>query len=220
MVPVLPARPGPPRAARRAKPPPPQVPSPDAWDRGGDEPPGPTLDAARVGVVVFLVAEAMLFAGFIAAFLVVRLGSAAWPPPGEPRLPVGVTAVNTAVLVLSGLAMRGAVAARRRGDDLRFRRHLEGALLGGAAFLAVQGFEWARLVRFGLTATASVYGASFYALVGIHAAHVVGALGWLAGLRVQARGGRPGEGAVAAGGLYWGFVVLLWPVLWILAYLW
>jgi cytochrome c oxidase subunit 3 len=196
---------------------------PGPWPRDPGEPSSPPLDAARVGIVVFLAAEAMLFGGFIAAFLVFRLGSPAWPPPGEPRLPVGVTAVNTVVLLLSGLAMRAAVAARTRGDHAALRDRLTQTLAGGAAFLAVQGFEWSRLVRFGVTAPSSVYGATFYALVGAHAAHAAGALAWLAVLRGQAGRGRsrgPGEGVVAAAGLYWGFVVLLWPVLWALVYLW
>lgn len=207
---------GSPRVGGPPAPPPPPRPDPD-------ESPLPSPDAARVGVVVLLAAEAMLFAGFLAAFLVFRLGSPVWPPPGAPRLPLGVTAVNTAVLLLSGLAMRAAVAARRRGDRAALRERLTQALAGGTAFLAVQGLEWARLVRVGVTAPSSVYGATFYALVGTHAAHVAGALAWLACLRVRA--GRaptpgPGEGAVAAAGLYWGFVVLLWPVLWGLVYLW
>lgn len=193
------------------------------WRPDPGQPSTPSPDAAQVGIVLFLAAEAMLFGGFIAAFLVFRLGSPAWPPPGEPRLPVGVTALNTAVLLLSGLAMRAAVRARARDDHPAFRDRLTQVLAGGTAFLAVQGFEWARLVGFGVTAPSSVYGATFYALVVTHAAHVAAALAWLGVLRVQAGRARsrgPGAGAVAAAGLYWGFVVLLWPVLWALVYLW
>jgi heme/copper-type cytochrome/quinol oxidase subunit 3 len=173
-----------------------------------------------VGIVVLLVAEAMLFGGLVAAFLVFRLGSPAWPPLGEPRLPVGVTAFNTVVLLWSGYAMRRAVSAPARG---RMCSALGQAVLGGAIFLVIQGFEWVRLVGFGLTARSGPYGAIFYVLVGAHAVHVAGALGWLVALRVQlgrAPGGRPGSGPLAAAGLYWSFVVLLWPILWILLYLW
>jgi cytochrome c oxidase subunit 3 len=176
-----------------------------------------------VGVLVFLVAEGMLFGGFIAAFLVFRLGSPAWPPPGEPRLPVGLTALNTVVLLLSGLAMRRAIVAQDRGDRAGLHRRLGQAVLGGATFLAVQGFEWTRLVGFGMTASSSVYGASFYALIGTHAAHVTAALVWLAVLFAEVRRGRterPGAGKLGAAALYWGFVVLLWPLLWGLVYLW
>ena len=47
---------------------------------------------------MFLGAEAMFFAGLIGAYIVFRVGSAIWPPPFQPRLPVGVTGVNTADL--------------------------------------------------------------------------------------------------------------------------
>ncbi len=207
-------------AGAAGRPPPPVGPVEEGrwpgWDGGAEQ----RADAVRVGIVVLLVAETMLFGGLVAAFLVFRLGSPAWPPQGEPRLPVGITALGTAVLLWSGHAMRRAVgAADRRSLCLR----LEQAALGGAIFLFMQGFEWARLVRFGFTAPSGVYGATFYVLVGAHAAHVAAALGWLVLLRAQAgraRGNRPAPGPLAAAGLYWTFVVLLWPVLWGLVYLW
>ena len=39
----------------------------------------------------------------ISAFLIVKGGSAVWPPPGQPRLPIEATAFNTAVLLASAL---------------------------------------------------------------------------------------------------------------------
>jgi heme/copper-type cytochrome/quinol oxidase subunit 3 len=209
------------RQARAAgRPPPPDAPVWDGQRPAWDEGVGRRADAVQVGIVVLLVAETMLFGGLVAAFLVFRLGSPAWPPLGEPRLPVGVTALNTVVLLWSGYAMRRAVSAPDRG---RLCSGLGQAVLGGAIFLVIQGFEWARLVGFGLTTRSGAYGAIFYVLVGAHAVHVVGALAWLVALRVQAGrdpGGRPGPGPLGAAGLYWSFVVLLWPILWILLYLW
>src|SRR3972149_1051804 len=74
------------------------------------------FDGAKVGMLIFLGGETMLFAGFVAAFVVFRLGAPACPPPLQPRLPVGVTAVSTAVLLLSGYTMwRGRPAARAGG---------------------------------------------------------------------------------------------------------
>jgi len=85
-----------------------------------------------------------------------------------------------------------------------------------------QGYEWLRLVSYGLTVHSSTYGATFYTLVGAHAAHVLGALVWLticAALLARGRftGGR--TGAVRACALYWHFVVALWPVLYVTVYL-
>src|SRR3990170_3473434 len=138
-----------------------------------------TFDGANVGMLIFLGAETMLFAGFVTAYLVFRLGAPVWPPPLQPRLPVGVTAVSTAVLLLSGFTMWRALRAARDGDDGGLGRSLALTGLLGATFLTAQGYEWARLLTFGLTASSGIYGGTFYALIGAHAVHVLGALTWL-----------------------------------------
>jgi len=89
----------------------------------------------------------------------------------------------------------------------------------GALFVGLQGLEWVRLVRFGLTVTSSTYGAFFYVVVGAHGLHALAgllALGW-AGLRLHA--GRLGREAFQAVRIFWYFVVGLWPVLYGLVYL-
>ncbi len=82
------------------------------------------MSNARLGMLIFLGAEAMFFGGLIGAFLVFRLGSPAWPPPGQPYLPVGVTSVNTAILLLSAYTMRQALRAIRVGNREGLRRGL------------------------------------------------------------------------------------------------
>ena len=64
---------------------------------------GPLVRNGYIGMAVFLGAEAMFFAGLIGVFLVFRFGSQVWPPPFQPRLPLGITLGNTAVLLLSAL---------------------------------------------------------------------------------------------------------------------
>lgn len=172
-----------------------------------------------IGMIFFLGTETMVFAGLVSAFLVLRAG-APWPPPGQPRLPVAITALNTLVLLASGLTMFRAHAAARSDRRDPFRRRLLATALLGAAFLAVQGVEWVRLVRFGLTLTSSLYGAVFYALVGVHGLHVAAGLALLCFLLVRVSAESPAaRGVVAACGLYWSFVVAVWPILYVLLYL-
>ena len=104
-------------------------------------------------------------------------------------------------------------------------RGLAGGLLAtailGALFLGVQGVEWVRLVRFGLTLSAGPYGATFYTLIGIHGLHVLGALLWLLVMLLGAARRRFPAGrrvALELCGMYWYFVVGLWPVLFGLVY--
>ncbi len=170
-------------------------------ERRAPEPSFPAPDAARLGILIFLGAETMLFAGFVAAFLVFRLGAPVWPPPLQPRLPLGLTGVNTAVLLLSGAAL--------------WRGRLGPTVLLGGAFLLLQGYEWTRLLAFGLTADSGVYGGTFYAVIGAHAVHALAGLAWLAALWLSPAPSR----RLAATRLYWSFVVGLWPVLYTLVYL-
>jgi heme/copper-type cytochrome/quinol oxidase subunit 3 len=173
-------------------------------------------------MVMLLGAETMFFAGLVAAFLVLRVGAPVWPPPFQPRLPVLVTGLNTLVLLASGVAMARALRAVNRGDHHGLMSGLRLTALFGALFLAVQGYEWARLVQFGLTASSGSYGSAFYTLIGAHGLHVLAALCWLAVVLVFAARRRftPGNPVpVSVCGMYWQFVVALWPVLYLLVYL-
>ena len=195
---------------------------------GGDPPVPPIRPNAAVGnnawlaVLMLLGAEAMFFAGLIGAYLVFRIGSAMWPPPFQPRLPLAVTGVNTIILLASALTMRGAVKAVHRGNLTLSIRQLGITSALGAFFLTIQGFEWVRLIHFGLTLSSSVYGGLFYTLIGFHAFHVVVGLIWLLIVLLLAKKGRWSDRryvGVQTCAMYWTFVVALWPVLYGLVYL-
>jgi len=178
------------------------------------------MPSGELGMLLFILMEVMFFAGLISAFLVLRADApAGWPPPGQPRLPVGVTGVNTFVLLLSGLTMSRAVAAFGKGG--KGTRWLAVSAVLGGIFLAVQGAEWVRLVGFGLTMTSSLYGATFYVLIGVHGCHVAGGLiGLLVTLARARRGAYTSsdhEGPRLCR-LYWWFVVGIWPLLYGLVY--
>lgn len=195
---------------------------------GGPPSPPPVRPIAPIGsnawlaMIMFLGAEAMFFAGLMGAFLVFRVGSPVWPPPFQPRLPATVTFVNTLILLLSAVTMRVALLANRRGERKRLVKLLSWTAMLGAVFLLIQGFEWVRLLHFGLTLSSSVYGGLFYTLIGFHGAHVLGALVWLVAVWSKARQGKyTGRNAVGLQtcSMYWIFVVALWPVLYGLVYL-
>jgi heme/copper-type cytochrome/quinol oxidase subunit 3 len=169
---------------------------------------------------LFLAAEAMFFAGLITAFLVFRLGSSSWRLPWEPRLPVAVTAFNTALLFVSGYTMALALSALRRGRLETLRRRLLVTALLGAAFLAVQGSEWVRLLGYGLTLAGSLYASTFYLLIGTHGVHVLAGAAWLViALAWVRKGDSVSPVGVELCGMYWFFVVGLWAVLFPLVYL-
>ncbi len=170
------------------------------------------------GMLVFVVAELMFFAGLASAFLVARAGTTVWPPPDQPRLPVEATAVNTLVLLASGALLALAHRAFTRRDP-RLGRWLTGAMALGATFVVVQGVEWTRLIGFGLTMTSSSYGSFFYLLVGTHALHAVGALAGLAYARHRLARGALTADVLWAAEIFWFFVVGVWPFLYVAVYL-
>jgi len=178
----------------------------------------PIVASGVMGMLMFVMTEAMLFAGLISAFSIARSSAILWPPPGQPRLPLEETAFNTAVLLASGLllfvARRSFTLQRKRA-----KRALLASIVLGAFFVVFQGVEWARLVAEGLTLTSSSLGSFFYLIVGLHALHAVAGLGVLAytGLRMQR--GWLASSQLAAAEVFWYFVVGLWPVLYLVVYL-
>src|SRR5579883_3098038 len=99
-------------------------------------PPERRMEPAQLGLLLFIAIEIMFFAGMISAFLVFRLGSSSWPPPGQPRLPVEVTALNTLFLLLSGVSMQGSLMALRSGKRTPFLSMLGLTALLGVVFLS------------------------------------------------------------------------------------
>ena len=149
---------------------------------------------AVLGTALFLFTEAMMFAGLISAHIVLRSGFTNWPPLGQPRLPVGVTAVATALLVLSGLALGHGTAVARG------YRHT--ALGTGSWRSELSGRLVVQPVR--------RIGRSLHAIVGVPR-HVIAAVLVLVVVR-RWRAGLSAAGLTTAR-MYWWFVVAVWPVL-------
>lgn len=176
-----------------------------------------------LGVLIFILTEIMLFAGFVSAFMVSRASAASWPPPDQPRLPIEETALNTAALLLSGLVVYWAgrrYAAAPEGERAAHARvpMVVGMLLG-LFFVGFQGVEWVQLLADGLTLTSSSYGGFFFLLVGTHALHAVAGLTVLVWMTVRLQSGSIGADGFWAGRIFWYFVVLLWPFLYWQVYL-
>jgi cytochrome c oxidase subunit 3 len=184
--------------------------------------PPPVVSNARLAMLGLVVAETMLFVGFIGMFLVFRLSAPAWPPPNLPRLPLFLTGINSLVLFGSMIPMTLALRAVRRDDEPAVRRFVRVTAILGTVFLGVQGFEWVRLVGHGLTLGSSTYGGTFYVLIGCHAVHVLTAVVWLAIVAILATRGRftaKQHDGLEMCGIYWYFVSGLWAVLFPLVYL-
>jgi len=179
----------------------------------------PVISNAVLGTLIFVICEVMFFGGFISAFMIVKTQAlGVWPPPGQPRLPVGETAFNTAALLASGALLVFAHFSHARRDG-HASRWLMGSIALGAFFVLFQGNEWVGLIREGLTLTSSTHGSFFYTIIGLHAAHAVIALAVLVWTWIGMLRDRLEPDHFHAAQVFWYFVVGLWPILYVQVYL-
>ena len=141
-----------------------------------------------VGILLFIWPRARLFAVFVAAYLYYIGRSLTGPTPHEVlRFPVFMTVC----LLSSSLTVHLAGRALANGATGKFLSYWLGTILLGAAFLAGTAREWHELiVVHHLTIRTNLFGSTYYALVGLHASHVI--VGMLMLLIVAAFGSAAG----------------------------
>ncbi len=172
-----------------------------------------------IAMLVFVIIEAMMFAGLVSAFMLTRaVAGGAWPPAGQPWFPLEETAINTAALLVSGaLVFLAAHAWEKR--EARVGPLLLAAIALGAFFVFFQGIEWVALIRQGLTLTSSLHGYFFCLIVGMFGAHALGALIFTGVCWRRLKRGSLSSSAFSAARILWYFVVGVWPVLYLCLYI-
>lgn len=191
-------------------------------------------DAATMGMWVFLVTEIMFFGGLFASYVVYRAMYPAAFAVASQALDIKLGTLNTAVLLLSSFAMAVAVF----GSQVGRRRLLVGGLALtialGIVFLAIKFYEYyQKYVEHHIpgpsfafqepyTKPAKMYFTLYFAMTGLHAAHMIVGCGLLSVLIVMAWRGRftpEYHSPVEISGLYWHFVDIIWIFLYPLLYL-
>lgn len=177
-------------------------------------------DHRMFGLATFLVADAMTFAGFFAAYLTFK---AVNPLPDgaiyELELPLPI--LNTVLLLVSSATFHRAGQAIRQDDHGRCRRWLLITAGLGLAFLVSQMVEYFTL-PFGLSD--NLYASTFFAATGFHGLHVtLGALMilivWWQARQPQGRVTAADHFPLEAAELYWHFVDGIWVILFVILYL-
>ena len=172
------------------------------------------------GLIVFLVAEGMIFMGLFVAYLTFRAVTPAWPPEGTPRLELLLPGLNTAVLIASSFVIHQADAAIKKNNVSGLRTWFAVTALMGAVFLAGQIYEYFHL-EFSLTT--NIFASTFFVLTGFHGLHVTfGLLLILAVLWRSLKQDHYNEQdhfGVEAAEIYWHFVDVVWIILFLLLYI-
>ena len=177
---------------------------------------------AIFGMTLFLASEAMLFAGLIAGYIVLRLSSPAWPPsPDLPKLPVVLTGINTVFLIASSFTYHAAEVAVKKGKKGTAWLFL--TVLLGSLFLCIQAYEWYHMHHEGLWFnTGGAYGSSFFVLTGFHGLHVLVGVLMIAWALIRQLGGAytaQSHTYLILAGMYWHFVDVVWLFLYSVLYL-
>lgn len=173
----------------------------------------PPISNARLGMMLFVAAEVMLFSGLIAGYVVLKFGSGNFR--GIEPLPVGLTGISTGVIAASSVLLIAATRGARRGNRSQVKFGALGALILGTLFLGLQVLEWNQLMGQGVLPSANVLGGMFYMLSWAHALHVFGGLVLLAVLASAAFRGKSlrWRNLDTVASIYWHFVTLIWIAL-------
>ena len=176
-------------------------------------------DRGRVGIVGLIVAETAMFTIFVAAYVYYLGKSQTGPTPAQVLdLPV----LASIGLWSSSVTIHLAVRALRAGRTRAFTPWWLLTIALGALFLTATAAEWYRLIyQHGLTIRTNLFGTSFYALVGLHASHVIIGLVLLTvvgifALRGQVHAGHAGRTETLS--IYWHFVDAVWVVVFVVVY--
>ena len=177
-------------------------------------------DYRMFGLITFLIADGMTFAGFFAAYLTYKAVNPL-PEGAIYELELPIPTLNTILLLVSSATFHKSGRALIDKRNLDSQRWLLFTGFLGICFLICQLFEYFHL-PFGLTD--NLFASTFYALTGFHGLHVT--LGtimiFIISWQVRLNGGRVSFSnmfPLEAVELYWHFVDGIWVILFIILYL-
>jgi cytochrome c oxidase subunit III len=170
------------------------------------------VDAQLLGILLFIISEAMLFGSFFTAYFFIRVVQGeAWPP--EPfHFPINVALMNTLILVSSSFTMHYALHSIKRGNRTGLQVGLVTTFLMGAVFLGTQVNEY---FKAGFAISDGSFASVFYGLTGLHGAHVFIGLTLLSIANIRTLRGHFNPDAhmgVEVTGIYWHFVDIMWII--------
>ena len=126
--------------------------------------------------------------------------------------------INTAILLSSSLTIHWALTSIKNGNRWGLRAGMLTTFLLGLTFLTVQVNEY---IHIGFAPHDSAQGTIFYALTGLHGAHVLIGLAMLLMVTIRAfRGHYSAEHhqGMEVPGIYWHFVDVMWVVVYTTVY--
>ena len=185
-----------------------------ARDGAGDDW-GPLSGLPGNPVMWLLIAsELVVFGALFAGFGIARIGEPDVFARSQDHLDRLAGAINTMVLITSGLCAALAVSARISGNITRARLWLAAAGGLGLLFLAVKVMEYADKFRAGISTETSSFFMLYFLSTGFHAVHVVFGM-----IILAIAGWKCSVENIITGTAFWHMVDLIWVILFPVAYL-
>jgi heme/copper-type cytochrome/quinol oxidase subunit 3 len=181
----------------------------------------------KIGMWLFLVTDAMSFSGFLIAYAVLR-ATRAWPNPSVALGGVGLSGFMTFLLICSSVSMVMAIDSCKRKNRQHMLNWLMATILGGAAFLCIQAYEYTHLIEHmgmsfsSYTHGTSLFASTFFSITGFHGLHVLSGVIYLIVMYIHAYRGDFDNGdynMLEIVGLFWHFVDLVWILVFTFVYL-
>lgn len=183
----------------------------------------------KIGMWLALGTDALSFSGFLIAYAVLRAGAEGnWPDPVKALGGVELSGFMTFLLICSSVSMVLSIDACKNRDRQGMLNWLLATILGGAAFLGLQVYEYNHLIHdMGMTFSTYAHGnnlfaSTFFAITGFHGLHVLSGVIYLIVMYVLAYRGDFDNGdynMLEIAGLFWHFVDLVWILVFTFVYL-
>jgi cytochrome o ubiquinol oxidase subunit III len=177
--------------------------------------------STMLGFWIYLMSDCLLFAVMFAMFGVLGSNYAGGPQPLE-LFNLRLVALNTTILLFSSITYGFVMLQAQRKRVAGAQVWLAITALFGLAFVSIELFEFAHMIREGGGPQRSAFLSSFFALVGTHGLHVSVGIIWLVTLMVQtARYGLipANHRRLACLSLFWHFLDIIWIGVFTFAYL-
>lgn len=171
------------------------------------------------GMVLFCTTEVALFAYFVVSYFYLRGAAVSFAAEGGKHSSLALPLLMTVLLVSSSVVLRWGEKGIEQGDSTRLTIALAITIALGVAFLATQGVEYWRADHSPQT---DAYWSTFFAITGVHGAHVAMGLLMLTMNAVRASLGHftsQRRLAVQNGALYWHMVDGVWLLIFVTLYL-
>ncbi|WP_345483429.1 cytochrome o ubiquinol oxidase subunit III [Shinella granuli] len=169
-------------------------------------------NSTMLGFWLYLMSDCLIFAVLFATHGVLGRNYAAGPSPAD-LFDLSLVAINTAMLLLSSITYGFAMLQMERNARMETLVWLGITGVFGAAFLALELYEFYHLIHEGAGPTRSAFLSSFFTLVGTHGLHVTFGIIWLITLMVQVKkhGLNPeNRRRLMCLSMFWHFLDVIW----------